>query len=543
MLLHETLVKTAQRVPEDEALVAGGRRYRYGQILVMVERISALLQEKGVRPGDRVAIMLPNGVEAVVACYAAMKAGAIFMPLSPLIKRDRLEYILRDAEPAGLVTDEHGLRTYRSLMSGIPSVQVTILCGNRGEDVDAEHVVPFERAVLDPRAEAAGPVLSPHRIDQDLAAIIYTSGSTGHPKGVMLTHLNILSASSSIIEYLGLAATDNILCVLPLSFDYGLYQVLMAFRLGARVTLARSLAFPADVLETMALERVTVLPGVPTAFSILLRTECPEKLDLGALRIITNTGAALSRTQIDGIRRAFPGARLFSMYGLTECKRVSYLPPEELDRRPDSVGRGMPNQEVYLVDDAGRRLAPGSVGELVIRGSHVMRGYWRKPRETAACLRPGPYPGESVLHSGDLFRTDEEGYLYFVGRRDDMIKSGGEKVSPKEVENVLYALEGVAEAAVIGVADGLLGQAVKAFVVLDAGVHLTERDVLRHCAARLEPHGLPRYIEFVRSLPHTDTGKVAKAELRDAGVMVAQDEGSPAGFQGITGIGIGKGAG
>lgn len=543
MLLQDTLAQTAARAPNDEALVVGGQRYRYGQIQFMVDRIAEVLRRRGVQPGDRVVVMLHNGVEAIVSYYAAMKAGAVFVPISPLIKRDRLEYILRDAEPSGLVTDERGFRTYRSVAVHVPEIPGCIVCGTREQEDGDSAPASFAKAILDPIPDSYGCTGVPSRIDQDLAAIIYTSGSTGRPKGVMLTHINMLSASSSIIEYLGLSATDNILCALPLSFDYGLYQVLMAFRLGAKVTLERSLAFPAAVLDTMALERVTVFPGVPTAFTILLGMESLMSFDLSALRIITNTGAALSRRQITEIRWAFPQARLFSMYGLTECKRVSYLPPEELDRRPDSIGRGMPNQEAYLVDESGRRLEWGATGELVIRGSHVMRGYWRKPDETAACLRPGPCPGERVLYSGDLFRSDDEGYLYFVGRRDDMIKSGAEKVSPREVENVLHALEGVSEVAVIGVPDPLLGEAVKAFVVLRPGACYSERDILRYCAGHLEHHMVPRHIEIVQSLPRTDTGKIAKKELASMEGEVEREAAPAAELQRTTESGIEKGAG
>jgi acyl-coenzyme A synthetase/AMP-(fatty) acid ligase len=228
---------------------------------------------------------------------------------------------------------------------------------------------------------------------------------------------------------------------------------------------------------------------------------------------VTNTAQALSEAQIREIRRTFPQATLCSMYGLTECKRVSYLPPDQLDVRPMSVGRGMPNEEVWLIDEDGRRRPNGSTGQLVVRGSNVMRGYWRKPAETAERLKPGDLPGEMVLHTGDIFRTDEEGYLYFVGRRDDIIKSRGEKVSPREVENVLYAIDGVLEAAVIGVADPVLGQAVKAFLVLKAGFQYSEREIVRHCLARMESFMAPKHVEFVAALPRTDTGKISKRGL------------------------------
>ena len=364
-----------------------------------------------------------------------------------------------------------------------------------------------------PDERIEGPGVEPATIDQDLASIIYTSGSTGEPKGVMLTHLNMVSAARSISTYLGLRESDVIVCVLPLAFDYGLYQALMALKVGATLVLERSFAFPIKVLEVMARERVTVFPGVPTIFSLLMNLKGLDKFELSALRMITNTAAALSEEHIRRLRALFPRATLFSMYGLTDCKRVTYLPPEQLDIRPTSVGRGMPNEEVWLVDESGRRLPNGSTGELVIRGSNVMRGYWEKPIETAQRLKPGPQPGEMVLYSGDLFRTDEEGWLYFVARKDDIIKSRGEKVSPREVENVLYSVEGVLDAVVIGVPDEVLGEAIKAFIVLKAGHQLSERDVIRHCLGQLENFMAPKYVEFVPELPRTDTGKIKRTGL------------------------------
>jgi acyl-CoA synthetase (AMP-forming)/AMP-acid ligase II len=360
-----------------------------------------------------------------------------------------------------------------------------------------------------------GMPLCPGRsIDVDLAALVYTSGSTGHPKGVMLTHLNIVSAATSITTYLENTSDDIILNVLPLSFDYGLYQVLMAFKVGATLVLEQSFTFPADVLDIVVRERVTGFPIVPTMAALLLQMNL-SRYDFAALRYITNTGAALPTQHILELRRAFPHVALYSMYGLTECKRVSYLPPSQLEVRPDSVGKGMPNEEVYIVDEHGRRLAAG-VGELVVRGSNVMKGYWEQPDETDKVLRPGPLPGERVLYSGDLFRMDDEGYLYFVGRKDDIIKTRGEKVSPKEVENVLYTLAPIAEAAVVGVPDPILGQVVKAVVTVKAGATVTQIDVLRHCAAHLEDFMVPKLVEIRDAMPKTGTGKIDKNSLTTA---------------------------
>jgi acyl-CoA synthetase (AMP-forming)/AMP-acid ligase II len=357
-------------------------------------------------------------------------------------------------------------------------------------------VTPFDRI---PDEQGADP---PPGIELDLAMIVYTSGSTGFPKGVTMTHANIVAAATSITTYLDSRADDVVLSVLPLAFDYGLYQALMCAKVGATLVLEKSFTYPAVVLEKLKAERVTGFPLVPTLAAMLLQMKQLAPGMFPDLRYLTNTAAA---QPLD------VGAQLYSMYGLTECKRCTYLPPEQLDLRPESVGIAIPGTEAYVIDELGQRVAPGVVGELVIRGAHVMKGYWADDEASARVLKPGPYPWEKVLHTGDLFRTDEDGYLYFVGRKDDIIKTRGEKVSPKEVENVLYELASIREAAVIGVPDPILGEAIKAIVVADEG--LTEREVIRHCAARLEEFMVPATVEFRGQLPKSENGKIARKEL------------------------------
>ncbi len=512
VLLHDFFLTTAARLPTKTALVCQGRRSSYADIAARAGGLMVSLRENGLSRGDRVALFLDNSEEMIAAIFAVLQIGAVFMPVNTLTKADKLAYMLNDAGASGLITQTALTPVAREALSNAQGVRACWTVGTTERSIfNATELVGYPAALP---ADAALPAPDHNTIDQDLAAIIYTSGSTGHPKGVMLTHLNMVSAQESVSQYLGLREEDIVACALPLAFDYGLYQMLMAFKLGASVVLDRSFTYPVHVLQTMARERVTVFPGVPTMFALLMALSNLDDFDLSNLRLITNTAAALSETQIRRIRALFPQALLYSMYGLTECKRVTYLPPEQLDIRPTSVGRGMPNEEVWLVDEAGTRLPNGSTGELVVRGSHVMRGYWNKPTETAERLRPGPGPFETVLYSGDIFRTDEEGWLYFVGRKDDIIKSRGEKISPREVENILHELPGVVEVAVVGVDDALLGQAVKAFIVLVPGSSYSERDVLKHCHARLESFMVPKCVEFVDNLPHTNTGKVKKIELR-----------------------------
>jgi amino acid adenylation domain-containing protein len=509
MLLHHFLENTVRREPQKTALVCDGRGHTYAEVDQAATRLAVALQRRGVGRGDRVAIFLDNSAEVVVAVYAALKIGATFMPINSLTKIQKFSYLLNDARAVCLVTQLALRHVWEQGLESNVLVHTCVVVGD-GEFPTGERYLAYAETVGTDR----GVLRDPGCIDQDLASIIYTSGTTGEPKGVMLTHLNMVSAANSVLSYLPLRGDDVILCVLPLAFGYGLYHILMGFKIGASIVLERSFTFPIKTLEVMARERVTVMPGTPTIFSMLTNIRTIGEYDLGALRVLTNAAAALSEEHIRRLRELVPQAKLFSMYGLTECKRVSYLDPDDLDRRPASVGRGMPNQEVWLVDEQGNRLPNGGTGELVIRGSHVMRGYWEKPQETAERLKPGPTPGESVLYSGDIFRTDEEGFLYFVSRKDDIIKSRGEKVGPREVENALYSIEGVIEAAVVGVPDPVLGQAVKAFVVLSGSHRYSEKEIIKHCQAKLESFMVPKYVAFVGSLPKTDNGKIKKTGLQ-----------------------------
>ena len=517
MQVEGFLELSARRSPDKTALVCRERRLTYREVEEQSNQLAQALLEHGVHRGDRVAIYLENSVEAVLSIFAVLKAGAVFLVVNPTTKPDKLAYILNNCRAVALITDVRKRAAVENSSSQLPYLKSVCVSGTdstpRQDDPsksDPLAALSFESVFDGDRFSKLPP---PKKcIDIDLAALIYTSGSTGKPKGVMLTHLNMVSAATSITGYLENVPDDIILNVLPLSFDYGLYQVLMAFKVGATIILERSFTYPYVVIEKLVQEKVTGFPLVPTISAILLQLNL-QNYDFSSLRYVTNTAAALPTHHIHQLRNLFPHAKLYSMYGLTECKRVSYLPPDQLDQRPTSVGRGMPNEEVYIVDDSGRRVGPNVIGELVVRGSNVMKGYWESPEATSKVLRPGPLPGENVLYTGDLFKMDEEGFLYFVARKDDIIKTRGEKVSPKEVEDALYSLDGVAEAAVVGVPDDVLGQAIKAVVTVREGAQLTERDVQRHCLANLEDFMVPKFIEFRDSLPKTSSGKISKREL------------------------------
>lgn len=511
-LLHDLLLDSAAATPTAEAIVCDGRRLTYGELAAQAQALAHALVARGVRRGDRVLVFADNSLEAAIAFWGVLAADAVVSIVHPQTKAAKLAYLVEDCRARALIADARLAHAFADVARASPHLATVIVSGDAADPQLA--ALPGFTAWAD--AVAARPASAPPRrgIDADLAAIIYTSGSTGEPKGVMLTHANMLAAAASISEYLAIRRDDVILCVLPLAFDYGLYQMIMAFGAGARLVLERSFAFPAAVLQTVVAERVTGFPGVPTMFATLLSMDSLASYDLSRIRYVTNTAAALPAKHALKLRDVFPDAQVFSMYGLTECKRCTYLPPADLPRKPDSVGIAIPNTELWIVDEHGTKLPPGQVGELVIRGATVMKGYWEKPEATARKLRPGPVPGEQVLYTGDLCRLDEDGYLYFVGRMDEVIKSRGEKVPPKEVESTLLAIPGVREAAVIGVPDELLGSAIKAFVVLEPGAVLDPRAIQRECKARLESFMVPTHIELRDALPKTANGKIHKGALQ-----------------------------
>lgn len=509
-LVQDFLTETAERRPGATALVTDGRNVTFEELAVESDRFAGALRRRGVERGDRVCLFLENSWEMVVALLGIQKAGAIWLPVDPSTKRRKLRYLMQDSESAAVVADAARAGTVLAALREAPSVLSIWWVGGLPDRAGGE-----ERAFAFEGALVAGPDSPPDPglIDRDLAGIIYTSGSTGEPKGVMLDHANVVNTARAISGYLDNVPDDVVICGLPLSFDYGLFQVLTGLHVGFTVVLRRSFAFPWQILEAVEEHGVTGLPGVPTVFASLLRFAPFEGLDLTSLRYLTNTAANFPPAHIRRLRELLPRTRIYSMYGLTECTRVSYLDPDDLDDRMGSVGTAMPNCEAWVVDEEGREVPPGVVGELWVRGANVMRGYWRKPEATARRLVEGAVPGEQVLRTGDLFRMDAEGFLTFVGRKDDVFKCRGHKVSPREVEDVLHGLDGVEEVAVVGVSHPLDGEAVKAFIVRKEWSDLAEREVRRHCRARLEDHLVPRHLEFCDALPRTRTGKVATRSL------------------------------
>ncbi|WP_458071068.1 class I adenylate-forming enzyme family protein [Rhodanobacter sp. BL-MT-08] len=488
------------------AVIVEGRARSYGELLNSALRLAAALDERGVRRGERAAIYMDNSWYCVVSIYAAWLAGAVMLLINPQTKRDKLGFILDDSGARILLTDGHISKEFIPLLDKFsPPIHVI----SSGEFPSGYGIDQLEDVIRDTPPLAR----RPGTIALDLAALIYTSGSTGQPKGVMQTHQSMLFASASIIEYLRLDNDDVILCVLPLSFDYGLYQLLMSVQLGATLVLERSFTYPAQVFARMQEFAVTVFPGVPTIFAMLISAYQREALFFAGITRVTNTAAALADSSATRLRAIFPNALIYKMYGLTECKRVSYLEPELVEARPGSVGKAIPGTEVYLLNADGGATPVGEIGILHVRGPHVMLGYWNRPDLTEKMLRPGKLPGERILCTQDQFRMDSDGFLYFVGRSDEIIKTRGEKVSPVEVENAMLGIVGIREVAVMGVADDLLGQAIRAYVVLENDSSLSPGQIRAQCITCLENFMVPQQIVLCMDLPRTTTGKVSKSAL------------------------------
>jgi len=507
-LLHEGLFLSSDKSPDKVAVIAEGNPHTYAELSDSVLRLSNFLIANGFSRGDCCVIYMDNTWPCIVSIYAVLQAGGVFVIVNPQTKRDKFEFIVKDCDATVLITDSHLQTVFSGVLQKVRSLKCVIASGDMSKINDSS-ILEFDKVVL----ESSTQINQPGCIASDLSALIYTSGSTGNPKGVMHTHSTMLFALHSLIEYLRLSSDDRILVVLPLAFDYGLYQLFMSVQLGATLVLERSFTYPALIFKRIEENSVTVFPAVPTIFSMMLTMHSRKSISFPSVTRITNTAAALPPEYIKSLKEIFPAALIYKMYGLTECKRVCYLEPEQVESKPSSVGKAIPGTEVLLLDETGERVATGETGMLHVRGPHVMLGYWKQQQLSNEVLLETDLPGEKLLCTKDWFKMDEDGDLYFQGRSDDIIKTRGEKVSPVEVENVIYGINGVSEAAVIGVADEVFGEAVKCFVVLEQGADLSLRDIKKACVKNLENFMVPKYFEFVAELTKTNTGKISKKGL------------------------------
>jgi acyl-CoA ligase (AMP-forming) (exosortase A-associated) len=488
----------------------------YATLAEQVEAAALGLFTLGLQRTERVAVYLPKRQETVIALFSVALAGGVFVPINPLLKPEQVVYILRDCNVRILITSQDRAETLNALLSSCPDLHTLVLVGNT-----TTPLYSLQTALWSALLEASGP-LKVRLIDIDVAAILYTSGSTGKPKGVVLSHRNMLTGAYSVAKYLENHVDDRILAVLPFSFDYGLSQLTTAFSVGACAVLMDYL-LPRDVIAIVARESITGLAAVPPMWTQLAQLEWPQSA-VDCLRYFTNSGGAMPRATLAALRRALPKTTPFLMYGLTEAFRSTYLPPAELDRRPDSIGKAIPNAEILVVREDGTVCDPDEPGELVHRGSLVALGYWNDSVKTAERFRPVPnlLPGlplaELAVWSGDTVRADAEGFLYFIGRKDDMIKTSGYRVSPTEIEEVLYSSGYIAEAAALGISHSTLGQAIVA-VLKPLKDGFSAQAMINHCKQHLPNFMVPlqliiRHTELPRNANGKIDRKILAAELQ-----------------------------
>jgi acyl-CoA ligase (AMP-forming) (exosortase A-associated) len=521
-LLHELVERASQRWPTALALTAGATSIDYGSLQCDIERFAAaLVAGLGLRRGERVAIYLEKRFEVVIASFGAPAAGCVCVPLNPLLKPDQVAYILRDCNVRVLVTSAERLRLLSSTLQTCADLRHVVAIGPPEVAVVGGVNVLSWAQFLSPPPDSRG-----HRvIDTDMAAILYTSGSTGKPKGVVLSHRNLVAGAKSVASYLANDERDTLLAALPLSFDAGFSQLSTAFHAGARVVLLNYL-LPRDVLKAMDLERVTGLTAVPPLYIQLAQLEWPANVQ-ESLRYFANTGGRMPRETLALLRRRVPRAKPFLMYGLTEAFRSTYLPPDEVDRRPDSIGKAIPNAEILVLRSDGTECAVDEPGELVHRGALVGMGYWNDAAKTGERYRALP-PGvggreaglqlpEIAVFSGDTVRRDSDGFMYFIGRRDEMIKTSGYRVSPTEVEEVLYATKLIGECAAFGVEHEILGQTIHVVATPPEGA--TEVDIaalLVDCRVRMPAYMVPALVhQGIAPLPRNPNGKIDRKALAE----------------------------
>ena len=524
-LLHQLIPEASGRTPEAQALLFKQEALNYHALEQQVARVASGLRALGVERDQRVAVYLPKQFEIVSAMFGAMGAGGVFVPVNPILKPEQVGHILRDCSTRVLITSPDRARLLTDTLAECPDLVHLVLTGEAHEPLDG---CPQS---MHHWADMLGPAQWPmlRRIDADMAAILYTSGSTGRPKGVVLSHRNMLAGAHSVASYLGNTAQDRLLAVLPFSFDYGLSQLTTAFSVGASVVLMDYL-LPRDVIRAVARYRITGLAAVPPLWNQLALLDWPEEA-VGSLRYITNSGGAMPVPTTTALQAALPRTAIYLMYGLTEAFRSTYLPPDQVAVRPESMGKAIPNADILVVRPDGSECDVDEPGELVHRGALVSLGYWGDREKTDIRFKPAPgqpagLPNpEIAVWSGDQVRRDADGYLYFIGRNDEMIKTSGYRVSPGEIEEVVYQMPDVEQAVAFGAPHPQIGYGIVLVVQAPAGTVDVDA-LMAHCRLHLPMFMLPGHVEIAAELPRNPNGKIDRKALssRFAGVFGAAEQ-------------------
>lgn len=515
VLLHNLVEQSADINPDIEALIFKDMEMSYAELARHIEKVARGLNFIGLSRFERVAVYLPKQFETVISFFAISKAGGVFVPVNPILKSQQVSHILRDCNARILITSKQRLASLETDLASCHDLQTVILV-----DIDesvTEHYATTNIVSWNNLLESTDKEIQQNSIDVDMAAILYTSGSTGKPKGVVLSHRNLITGARSVAQYLENHNKDRLLAVLPFSFDYGFSQLSTAFSVGASTVLMDYL-LPRDVIKAIEKYSITGLAAVPPLWIQLAQLPWSVKAKQ-CLRYITNSGGAMPKTTLKALRQILANTDVYLMYGLTEAFRSTYLSPEQVDQRPDSMGKAIPNAEILVVREDGSMCAPGEPGELIHRGSLVAMGYWNDKEKTAERFRPvpGQQAGmqleEIAVWSGDTVRIDEDGYLYFVGRKDDMIKTSGYRVSPTEVEEVIYQSGQIGEVACLGVPHPELGQVILATVTLSDASTLDEEQIIRFCREQLPAFMVPVKVVKYDQLPRNPNGKIDRKQL------------------------------
>jgi len=528
-LIHELIATSARTSPDATALLFKDRSLSYAQLKGEVDSVAGGLLALGIAAGERVAVYLPKQPETVFGLFGAAAAGACFVPVNPLLKPKQVAYILAHCNVRVLITSSQRLKQLEEILADCPDLHTIVVVEDQLPELEPRPSQSMLAFASFTGADGSRP--AHRRIDTDMTAILYTSGSTGNPKGVVLSHRNMVAGARSVASYLGNTPEDRILAVLPLSFDAGLSQLTTAFSVGASAVLMDYL-LPRDVIRAVARYQVTGLGAVPPLWNQLVGLEWPAEA-VDSLRYITNTGGAMPVPTTRALQKALPNTKIFLMYGLTEAFRSTYLPPDQVNSRPESMGKAIPNAEILVVNAHGESCATGEPGELVHRGALVSLGYWNDPEKTAERFKPSPGrppeipTTELAVWSGDQVMRDEEGFLYFISRKDEMIKTSGYRVSPTEVEEVVYGSGLAAGAAALGLTHPTLGQAIALVASHHDGVVDVEQvreKLLAHCRQELPNFMVPLAVIVRDSLPHNQNGKIDRRALADEYRTIFQDE-------------------
>ncbi|MDR4498471.1 MAG: acyl-CoA ligase (AMP-forming), exosortase A system-associated [Candidatus Scalindua sp.] len=519
-MITQTILKdSSTRFLEKKAIASASKQITYKELEESSGKLAALLIENGAERGDRIGVYLPKSIEEVISIFAIGKAGGIFVLLNPVLKKNQVEHIANDCGIKILISNSYKLRNIDNMIHGFKSVLRIFLFEENFEqipNISSKKIFPVS-GFLEKITDC---LIQPICIPSDIATIIYTSGCTGTPKGIMTTHQNLMEGAEIISNYLNMNNDDVILSILPFSFDYGLDQLLTTIRVGGTIVL-HDFLFSEETLKTMEEQKITGLAGVPAIWNRIVEMKNnTREHDFTSLRYITNSGGKLTRETIFRLMDVFPESKLYLMYGLTEAHRSTYLDPSMVRSKPDSIGKAIPNVEIYVLNKEDKMCKPGEVGELVHRGALISRGYWNDPFKTDEIFRQNPltpsetFWSEKVVYSGDLVKSDEEGFLYYVGRRDEMIKKMGYRVSPVEVEEAISKMNKFWSVVAVGIEQKNLEQEIFCFVVLKKGAKCTKREILHFLRNSLPSYMIPGEIIFKERVPHTPSGKIDRALLR-----------------------------